>query len=84
MQFSDIELRNGELHDLYSSSSIIKMIKSRRIRWAGPVARMRPKRNACRILVGNLEGKRLLGRLMCRWVDNIKIDLKDMRWGGID
>jgi hypothetical protein len=51
------KLHNEELHNLYSSPSIIRMIKSRRVRWAGHVARMGEKRNACRILVGNPEGK---------------------------
>jgi hypothetical protein len=56
------KLYNEELRDLYSSPSIIRIIKSRRIRWAGHVARMQEKRNACRLLVGMPEGKRLLGR----------------------
>jgi hypothetical protein len=57
------------------------MIKSRRMRWAGHRARMREKRNACRILVGKPEGKRPLGTPRHRWVDNIKMDLRDrMRW----
>jgi hypothetical protein len=60
------------------------MIKSRRIRWAGHVAQMGEKRNAYRILVGKLEGKRPLGRPRCRWVDNIKMDLKEIGWGGVD
>jgi hypothetical protein len=55
-------LHNEELHNLYNSSSIIRVIKSRRIGWAGHVARMGKKRNAYRILVGKSEGKRLLGR----------------------
>jgi hypothetical protein len=56
------KLHNEELHNLYSSPSIIRMIKSRRMRWAGHVARMGEKRTAYRILVGNPEGKRPLGR----------------------
>jgi hypothetical protein len=56
------KLHNEKLHNLYASPSIIRMIKSRRMRWAGHVARMREKRNAYRILVGNPEGKRPLGR----------------------
>jgi hypothetical protein len=60
------------------------MIKSRRMKWAGHVARMGAKRNAFRILVGKSEGKIPLGRPRCRWVDNIKIDLKTdgMAWTG--
>jgi hypothetical protein len=58
-----------QLHNLYSSPSIIGMIKSRRMRWAGHVARMMEKRNAYRILVGNPEGKRPQGRPRRRWVD---------------
>jgi hypothetical protein len=54
------------------------MIKSRRIRWAGHLARMREKRNACRILVGKQEGKTPLGRPRRRWVDNVKIDLREI------
>jgi hypothetical protein len=69
------ELYNEELHNLCSSPNIIRMIKSRRMRWAGRVARRGEKRNAYRILVGRLEGKRPLGRPRRRWVDNIEIDL---------
>jgi hypothetical protein len=60
------------------------MIKSRRMRWAGHVARMGEKRNAYRILVGNPEGPRPLGRPRRRWVDNIKIDLREIGWDGGD
>jgi hypothetical protein len=60
------------------------MIKSRRMRWAGHVSRMGEKRNAYRILVGKLEGKRPLGKLRRRWVDNIKMDLREIRWVGMD
>jgi hypothetical protein len=70
---------NEEVRDLYSSPSIIRIIKSRRMRWAGPVARM-GKRNAYRLLVG----KRPLGRPGHRWVDNIRMDLGEVGWGGID
>jgi hypothetical protein len=69
------KLHNKELHDLYSSPSIIRKIKSRRMRWAGHVARMGEKRNAYRLLVGKPEGNRPLGRPRHRWVDNIRIDL---------
>jgi hypothetical protein len=69
------KLHNEELHDLYSSPSIIRIIKPRRMRWAGHVARMGEKRNAYRLLVGKPEGKRPLGRPRRRWVDNIKLDL---------
>jgi hypothetical protein len=60
------------------------MIKSRRMRWAGHVTRMGQLRNAYRILVGKLEGKRPLGRLRRRWVDNIKMDLGEIGWDGMD
>jgi hypothetical protein len=60
------------------------MIMSRRMRWAGQVAQMGVKRNAYRILVGKSEGKRPPGRLRCRWVDNIKMDLGEIGWGGVD
>jgi hypothetical protein len=69
------KLHNEELHKLYSSPSIIRIIKSRRLRWAGHVARMGENRNVYRILVGMPEGKRPLGRPRRRWVDNIKLDL---------
>jgi hypothetical protein len=68
------KLHNEKLHNLYSSPSIIRMMKSRRMRWAGHVARMGAKRNAYRILVGKPEGKRPLGRSRRRWVNNIKMD----------
>jgi hypothetical protein len=70
------KLYNEELHNLYPSPNIIRMIKSRRMIWAGHVARMLAKRNAYRILVGKPEGKRPLGRRSRRRVDNIKMDLK--------
>jgi hypothetical protein len=60
------------------------MVKSRRMRWAGHVARIGETRNAYRIFVGNPEGKRLLGRPRRRWVDNIKIDLREIEWDGGD
>jgi hypothetical protein len=60
------------------------MIKSRRMKWAGHVARMEEKRNAYRILVGKPEGKRPLGRPRRRWVDNIKMDLSETGWDGMD
>jgi hypothetical protein len=76
-------LHNEELHNLYSSPSIIRLIKSRRMRLAGHVARIGKKRNAYRILVGMPEGKRPLGRRRRRWVDNIKMDLREMGWIGL-
>jgi hypothetical protein len=72
------------LHNLYSSPNIIKMIKSMRLRWAGHVARIGEKTNAYRILMCKPEGKRPLGRQICRWVDNIKIDLREIGWDGVD
>jgi hypothetical protein len=71
------KLRNEELHNLYSSPSIIRVVKSRRIRWAGHVERMGSKRNAYRILVGKSEGKRPLGRPRRRWMDNIEVDIRE-------
>jgi hypothetical protein len=78
------KLHIEELHDLYSSPSIIRIIKSRRIRWAGHVACMGEKRSAYRLLVGNPEGKRPQGRPRCRWVDNIRMDLGEVGWGDVD
>jgi hypothetical protein len=71
------KLYNEELHNLYSSPSIIRIIKLKRMRWAGHVARMEEKRNVYRLLVGNPEGDRPLGKPRCRWIDNIKMDLLD-------
>jgi hypothetical protein len=68
------KLHNEELHNLYSSPIIVRIIKSRRMRWAGHVARMGEKRNVYRLLVGKPGGKRLLGRPRRRWIDNIKMD----------
>jgi hypothetical protein len=77
------KLHNKELHDLYSSSSIVRMINSR-MRLAGNVTQMGEKRNEYRLLVGKLEGKRPLGRPRHRWVDTIKMGLGDIGWGGVD
>jgi hypothetical protein len=74
------KLHNEELHDLYSSPSIIRMIKSRRMRWAEDVARMWEKRNSYTLLVGKPELKRPLGRPRRRWVDNIRMDLRELGW----
>jgi hypothetical protein len=70
------KLHSGELHNLYSSPDMIRRIKSRRMRWAGHVARMGEGRNVYRVLVGKPEGKRLLGRPRCRWEDGINVDLR--------
>jgi hypothetical protein len=78
------KLHNEELRDLYSSPSIIRVIKSRRMRWAGHVARMGEKRNAYRLLVEKPEGKRPLERPRRRWANNIKIDLLEIGWGDVD
>jgi hypothetical protein len=72
------KLRNEELHKLYSSPSAIRIITSRRMRWAGHVTRMGEKRNVYRLLVGKPEGKRPLGRPRRRWMDNIKVDLLEI------
>ncbi|KAJ4443398.1 hypothetical protein ANN_05066 [Periplaneta americana] len=72
------KLHNTELHALYSSPGVIRNIKSRRLRWAGHVARMGESRNAYRVLVGRPEGKRPLGRPRRRWENNIKMDLREM------
>jgi hypothetical protein len=72
------KIHNEELHNLYSSPSIIRMIKLRSMRWAGHVARTGEKRNAYRILVGKLEEKRPLGRPRRRWVDNNKMGLREI------
>jgi hypothetical protein len=68
------KLHNEELHDLYSSPSITRIIKSRRMRWAGHVARMGEKKNVYRLLVGKSEGKKPLARPRRRWTDNTKMN----------
>jgi hypothetical protein len=73
-----------KLHNLYSSPNIIRMIKSRRMRWAVHVARMGETRNAYRILVGKPEERRPLGRPRRRCMDNIKMDLRVIGWDGMD
>jgi hypothetical protein len=78
------KMRNEELHDFYSSPSIIKIIRSRRMRWAGHVARTGEKWNTFRLLVGNPEEKRPLGRPRRRWVGNIRMDLGEVGWGNVD
>jgi hypothetical protein len=78
------KLHNKELHDLYSSPNIIRIIKSRRMRWAGHVARIEEKWNAYRLLVGKPEGKRPLGRPRRKWVDNIRMDFGEVGWGDVD
>jgi hypothetical protein len=76
------KLHNEELHGLYSSPSIVKVIKARRMRWAGHVARKGEVRGASTILVGMHEGRRPLGRPRRRWEDNIKMDLREIGFGG--
>ncbi|KAJ4439792.1 hypothetical protein ANN_07920 [Periplaneta americana] len=78
------KLHNTELHALYSSPDIIRNIKSRRLRWAGHVARMGESTNAYRVLVGRPEGKRPLGRPRRRWKDNIKMDLREVGYDDRD
>jgi len=77
-------LHNEELNDLYCSPNIVRVIKSRRMRWAGHVARMGEERGVYRVLVGKLEGKRPLGRPRRRWVDNIRKDLQEVGCGYMD
>jgi hypothetical protein len=78
------KLHNEELHGLYSSPSIIRVIKARRMRWAGHVARMGEVRGAYNILFGRPEGRRPLGRPRRRWEDNIKMDLREIGFGDVD
>ena len=78
------KLNNEELNDLYSSPNIVRVIKSRIIRWAGHVACMGERRGVYRVLVGKLEGKRPLERPRSRWEDNIKMDIEEVGCGGMD
>jgi hypothetical protein len=75
------KLYNGELHNLYSSPDIITQMKSRRMRWVGHVACM-VERKMCKVLVGKLKGKRPLRRPRLTREDGIRMDLKDIGWGG--
>ena len=78
------KLHNEELNDLCSSLSIVRVIKSRRMRWAGHVGRMGDSRGVCRVLVRKPEGKRPLGRPRRRWENNSKMDLQELGCGGMD
>ena len=75
------KLHNEELSDLYSLPNVVRVVKSRRMRWAGHVARMGEGRGVHRVLVGKPEGKRPLGRPRRRWKDNIKMDLQEVEGG---
>ena len=77
-------MHNEELNDPYCSPNIVRVIKSRRMRWVGHVAHMTEERGACRVLVVKPEGKRPLGRPRRRWVDNIRMDLQEVGCGYLD
>jgi len=78
------KLHNEELNNLYSSPNIVRVLKSRRMRWAGHVARMGERRSVYRVLVGKPEGRRPLGRPRHRWGDNIRMDLREVGCGCVD
>jgi len=78
------KLHDEELNDTYSSPIIFRVIKSRRMRWAGHVARTRKKTGVYGVLVGKSEGKRPLGRPKRGWEDNINVDLQEVEYGGMD
>ena len=77
-------LHNEELNDFYCSPNMVRVIKSRRMRWAGHVARMDEERGVYRVLVGKPEGKRPLGRPKRRWEDNNRMDLQEVGCGYMD
>jgi hypothetical protein len=77
------KLHNEELHNLYSSQDIIRQVKSRRMRWAGHVARIEEERKVYKVLVGKPEGRRPLGRPRRRWEDGVRMDLGEIGLGGI-
>ena len=79
-------LHNEEINDLYSSTNIVRVTKSRRMRWAGYVAHVGEKRRVYRVLVGKPEGRKPLGRPRRRWEDNIRMDLQEVgcRYIGLD
>jgi hypothetical protein len=72
------KLHNDKLNNLYSSQSVNRMTKPRWMRWAGHIARIGEKRNVYRLLVGKPKGKRRLGRPRHRWVNNVKVDIREM------
>ena len=78
------KLHNEELNDMYSSPNIVRVIKSRTVRWVEHVARMGERRGVYRVLVGKPEGKRPLGRPRRKWEHNIKVDLQEVRCGDTD
>ena len=78
------KLYNKELIDLYSSPNIVRIIKSRRMRWVGQVVLMGERKGVYRVLVGKPEGKKSLGRPRHGWEDNIKMELQEMGCGGMD
>jgi len=77
-------LHNEELNDLYFSPNIVRVVKLRRMRWAGHVAHMGEERGVYRVLVGKLEGRRSLRRPRRRWMDNIRMDLQEVGCGYMD
>jgi hypothetical protein len=78
------KLHSEELHNLYLSPDIITQVKSRRMRWAGHVARMGEKRKVYKVLVGKLKGRRPHGRPRRRWEDGVRMDLREIGLGCVD
>jgi hypothetical protein len=78
------KMHSEELHNLYSSPDIIRHVKSRRMRWAGHMARMGEERKVYKVLVGKSEGNRRLGRPRRRWEDGIRMDLRETGLGGVN
>jgi len=78
------KIHNEELNDLYCSPNIVRVVKSRRVRLVGRVARLGERRDAYRVMVGKPEGKRPLGRPRLRWEDNIKMDFQEVGCGDMD
>jgi hypothetical protein len=78
------KLHIEEVHDLYSSPDIIRQVKSRRMRWAGHVARTGEERKVYKVLVAKPKGKRPLGRPRRRWEDGVRMDLREIGLGGVD
>jgi hypothetical protein len=75
---------NEELHIMYSSPNIIRQIKSRKMRWAGHVARMGEERNVYSVLMGKQQGKRPLEKPRRRWENAIRMDIWEIGWGSVD
>jgi hypothetical protein len=77
-------LHSEELHYLHASPNVVRVMKSRKVKWTGSVARMGQMRNLYKILLGKPEGKGALGKPSCRWVGTIRMDPREISWKGMN